>query len=366
MPEVLVPYDGQDLGPRPHAALIFGQEQIGDFVLATPLMRGLRERDPDLQLDYLGGEGTRQLEEASRLVDARHSLFGSENGVESLPAFLGQRTVAAGAYDLVVNLDAHPLAAQAAALTGARYVVGPVLDDQGRAHLPPPEGIDRLWHDTWNRPDLLRDYPDLKSQFISEIFCRLARVQTEYARCEVPVEEPGRWIPDVLLATGGSRSAKLWIESYWLELVGWCLARGLTVGLLGASPQRQTSSYHTGDLDAALTSRGVADLRAPALTLPQVAGALARARAFVTIDNGLLHVAAAVGAPTVALFGASARRIWAPPVPAVTVLEPASPCTLCEEHRFVNADCLLPIHLCMESIPVQRVIEELGRFLGRL
>ena len=328
-------------------------------------MRGLRERYPNLQLDYLGGEATREIEEASRLVDARHSLFGAAEGSETLSGFLRARIERAGEYDLVINLDSHPLSALAATLTGARYVVGSTLDDQGRPALPPSQGLDRLWHDTWNRPDLLGDYPELATQFISEIFCRLARVQTDYTRCEVPVATPDRLVPDVLFATGGNRSAKLWVKSYWLHVADWCRTHGLTTGLLGAAAPKQGTAYHAGELDAALVRSGVADLRAPSLTLPQVAGALQLARALVTIDNGLLHVAAAVGAPTVALFGASPQRIWAPPVTTVTVLEPASPCTLCEENRFRNADCLIPTHQCMESISPTRVVETLSQFLDR-
>ena len=355
-------YQGQDLGEAPHVAIIFGQEQIGDFVLATPIMRGLRERYPDVRIDYLGGEGTRQIEEASALVDARYSLFGRDEGFEDLPAFLARRVAEAGPYSLILNLEAAPLAAQAAALTGASYVAGQVIDANGATNLPPAEGIDRLWHDTWNRADLLESYPELESQFLSEIFCRLARIETDYARYEVATADPGRPIPSLLIATGGSRAAKLWLDGHWLKVGEWLRDRGVSAGLLGAAPN-STKDYGTRDLDTALIGLGVQDLRAPTFTLPQVAGALAEARAFLTIDNGLMHIAAAVGTPTLALFGASARRIWAPPVPHVTILDPSEPCTLCEEHRFKNDACLLPIHQCMQSIPAARVIAALEPLL---
>jgi hypothetical protein len=48
----------------------------------------------------------------------------------------------------------------------------------------------------------------------------------------------------------------------------------------------------------------------------------------------------------------------------VTVLEPAAPCGLCEENRFRNDDCLLPVHQCMLSIAPSRVIAELERLLN--
>src|SRR5437764_14257971 len=101
MPARPLPYDGEDLGPRPHVAVSF-RDQIGDFLVATPLMRGLRERFPDLTLDYFGGDRTRELEESSRLVDARYSLFGTGSDDE-LRSFVERRLTDAGPFDLAIN-----------------------------------------------------------------------------------------------------------------------------------------------------------------------------------------------------------------------------------------------------------------------
>ena len=46
----------------------------------------------------------------------------------------------------------------------------------------------------------------------------------------------------------------------------------------------------------------VTDLRGKT-TLAQLAGALSQAKACIAVDSGGLHIAAAVGCPTVALFG---------------------------------------------------------------
>lgn len=48
------------------------------------------------------------------------------------------------------------------------------------------------------------------------------------------------------------------------------------------------------------------------LSLPALASGLARSRLFVGNDSGVSHLAAAVGCPTVALFGASDPAVWAP------------------------------------------------------
>lgn len=330
--------------------------------MATPLMRGLRERFPDVTLDYLGGERTRELEEASRLIAARYSLYGGA-GLDGLLDFVEERRSAAGPYALAINLESDVVAGRATGLIAPRYVTGACIDPGTGEPLPrPAEGIDRLWSDVWNRPDLCADYPELGSQFIGEIFCQLARVETDYFRVEAPIAQPRVSAPPVLVSTGASRSARLWPGALWAQVVRGLRVRGWEVGLLGADPG-VGAVYHAADVDTALVEEGALDLRGQ-LTLPEVAGALAQTRVFVTIDNGLMHLAAAVGTPTVALFGASPRRVWAPHVPTVQILEPADPCPLCEENRFRNEACLIPIHRCMLSIAPERVLEATLEVIG--
>jgi len=70
---------------------------------------------------------------------------------------------------------------------------------------------------------------------------------------------------------------------------------------------------------AALRGRGGAVL-ARGLTARVLGAALARAAAFVGSDSGVSHLAAAWGAPTMALFGPTDPGVWSPVGPRVTVL----------------------------------------------
>ena len=49
------------------------------------------------------------------------------------------------------------------------------------------------------------------------------------------------------------------------------------------------------------------------ITLPQVAGAIAKAKAVVSLDNGILHLACSTATPTVGLYRNGIHRLWAPP-----------------------------------------------------
>ena len=60
------------------------------------------------------------------------------------------------------------------------------------------------------------------------------------------------------------------------------------------------------------------------LTLPQVSAALERAALFVGNDSGLMHMAAAAGAPTIGLFGPTDAATYAPAGPRAIAVKAAS------------------------------------------
>lgn len=54
-------YEGEDLGPRPRIAVV-GSDELPDFVVTTPLLRGLKERFPEATVDFYGGPVNREFE----------------------------------------------------------------------------------------------------------------------------------------------------------------------------------------------------------------------------------------------------------------------------------------------------------------
>ncbi len=56
------------------------------------------------------------------------------------------------------------------------------------------------------------------------------------------------------------------------------------------------------------------------LTLPEAAACLARCALFVGNDSGLMHLAAAAGAPTLGLFGPTPAQEYAPAGPRATAV----------------------------------------------
>src|SRR6266542_372591 len=190
-------FTNQPLGPRPHLA-VFGSDKVGNFVLTTPLLRGLKEKYPAATLDFFGGENTRDLEAGCPYVDARFSLYGERaDYLADLNAFVAARRAVAGDYDLAINCDEFSeLNLVVVAAVAPRYLVGASLAPDFRRKLPPGD--------------------DLRNRMLHH---------TEFASAPPPFD-----VPNVLLHMTTTRSAKQWLPQYWRKVIDWCDARGLSVG----------------------------------------------------------------------------------------------------------------------------------------
>jgi ADP-heptose:LPS heptosyltransferase len=114
----------------------------------------------------------------------------------------------------------------------------------------------------------------------------------------------------VVIHPWASHARKEWPLERAQALAGQITQRlGWGVAIIGGAESR-------GRLDAARWDAGrIVDL-VGRLSLTQLAALLARARVAVSTDSGPMHLAAAVGTPTVALFGtsdpATGPRRWGP------------------------------------------------------
>lgn len=360
-------YEGEELGRRPHIAVV-GSDKLGNFIVTTPLLRGLKERYPDATVDFYGSPVNRAFEEACPWIDWRTDVFPAEeararDAVEGVDG----RTAGRG-YDLAINCDGfNPWTTELVARLRPTWVAGNALDEDLEQPLPfgdhPNNRI--LAEPDWTSPDFLRRYEGhLTSNYIGELFARMAFVETDYFAIALESAPPPFDVPDVLVHANANRIAKLWSAGSWNDVLDWCRSRDLSVGLVGVLPKPGRENTIGYPIEAELAAHDVVtDLRGRTTPI-ELAGALAETRACVTVDSGPLHVAAAVGCPTVAIFGndaggagASPIELWLPRVGNVTRTESSFSCTMCLENRFRNDACLREHHPCMEGVRSGAVIE---------
>jgi heptosyltransferase-2 len=121
--------------------------------------------------------------------------------------------------------------------------------------------------------------------------------------------------PVVALSPGAVGAGKAWPAAHYAELAEALAIDCASIWILGGpseTPLAKKIVAAAGDRARDLTGP---DLRNAIL-------ALAAADLSVTNDSGLMHVAAAIGTPTVAIFGPTSPWHWKPLNPIAAILEP--------------------------------------------
>jgi ADP-heptose:LPS heptosyltransferase len=123
---------------------------------------------------------------------------------------------------------------------------------------------------------------------------------------------------------GGSQAAcKRWSDTRWIELAG-RLAEICPRLFVTGGPDDAAAA---GALVHAMRAAGAHGVEAAAgrLDLEETAALLAHARLVISVDTGTAHMAAALGAPLVTLFGPTSLVRWRPLGPRVVVVQADDP-----------------------------------------
>lgn len=255
-------------------ALVIRQGALGDFVFLLPVLQALRERFPRAWIEYLGNQ------EAGRLAQGvyvdrvcpeppgYHLLFTDGPVPDGLRRWLSS-------FDLVVAYTRSAWLARSLRRLCPRVVVADPLprDRHACEHLLEPLG--RLGIDGPREPCL-------------------------------PLR--GRPHGMVVLHPGSGSPRKCWGAEGFAEL-----ARRLgRRALLLEGPADGEAVGRVREL-----APGVRVFRG---SLEEVAGLLAGALGVVGNDSGISHLAAALGVPTLAIFGPTDPARWAPRGPRVRVV----------------------------------------------
>jgi len=157
--------------------------------------------------------------------------------------------------------------------------------------------------------------------------------------------------PIVLCPGAEYGPAKRWPVEYYAKLAAELRIAGHAVWIVGSARERPL-----GEAITAVAS-GVANL-AGETTLDEAVDVLAAAAAVVCNDSGLMHVAAALDRPIVALYGSSSPRYTPPAADRVRILYRGVECSPCFER-----ECPLGHFKCLRGISpaeVRSALAELG------
>ena len=324
-------------------ALVVKLRHHGDVLLAAPVLSVLKAHAPKLEVDALVYDDTAPMFEGHPALAQLHCIgrrwrsLGVWTRLARERALLG--ALRARRYDLLVHLTEHPRGAWLRRLLGVRYSVAPIVRTRGR----------------WWLKSFTHLYPIAHNRHMVEVnLDALRRIGIQPALNErtvqfVPGPAAERKIDELTLPDGfvhmhpTSRwQFKCWPAARNAELADRLAAEGYPVVLTSAPDE-------TPFIDEILGRTASKPLNlAGQLTLKELGALTARARLFIGVDSMPMHLAAAMGTPTVALFGPSGENEWGPwgvERRVVTSTHTCRPCGLdgCGGGKVSECLTLLPV-----------------------
>ncbi|QTA79015.1 ADP-heptose--LPS heptosyltransferase II [Desulfonema limicola] len=88
-------------------------------------------------------------------------------------------------------------------------------------------------------------------------------------------------------------------------------------------------------------------------TLRQAAALIEKCRLFITNDSGLMHIAAALDIPQIAVFGPTNHTTTSPASSNSHIIKVPTPCSPC-----LKQECPLGHHECMKAVSIEMVFEK--------
>lgn len=346
---------------RPREVLVIVTRRIGDVLLGTPLMRSVKQAWPEAALDVLVFEGTEGVIAAN--TDVRRIVT-----VPQRPYFVRHLALLAGLwrrYDMALSLVPGDRPTFYAFVAG-KWRAGLLLDSRS-------ERWKRALLQRWVAFDNLNTHTVMAHLALASAIGITPRHEVIVSWRHEDALHVERLLgpnpaPIAVLHTYPKFNYKMWRLEGWVELAHWLIARGFRIVLSGGSDAAELAFV------AALAGRmpdGVLNLTGR-LSLSASACLLSRARLYIGPDTAMTHAAAALGVPTVALYGPSNPVKWGPwprgharngspwrrcgsqrvgNVWLLQGVEPCVPCLLegCERNIASFSDCL-------QQLPASKVI----------
>jgi lipopolysaccharide heptosyltransferase I len=342
--------------------LIVKMSSIGDVVHALPAASALRRTYPQLNISWLIEEQLTALVSGHPSIDHVVAVPSVTRGrlSERLAAMReAMRRVRAEPYDVALDLQGLLVSSLLAVMAGAKVRVGRPRRREG-AHLltrrvRPPSGhavAENLAcaHFLGAAPGSIRfDLPVAATA--------AATVARTLSQLQIAPDAPL-----IVLNPSASAAWKLWPAPYWTAAATE-LARDARVLLIGSRDQqpRHRQIAHQAGHD-------VCDLTGET-SLAELIALLDRATLHIAGDTGSSHIAAALGRPVVAIYGASDPRRLAPYAQEEYLLSGAKLCgrlcpRWCPAFWPRRADSRAVSYRCLQSITPDRVVAQARRAMA--
>lgn len=330
---------------------------MGSILLATPILRALRQKYPEIRIGFLTLATNSDLVERLGLVDTIY-LLRTDTAVHfAADAFRQLRAIRREKYDVTIDLEFFAkFSTIMAFLAGSPVRIGYFLRQMWRGSL--------LTHQVYYN----------QNRHITEVFTALLeplQAEAHDLTMSVPLISEADELAALLLLescgiAGDTCFLVLNVNVSDLSLErSWPLHffRELACGLLQRTDARLVFIGAEGDqvqvsqvLDGLDGNRNVTNL-AGKTSLGELMAIIRRCRLFIGNDSGPLHLAAVLGIPTASFFGPETPTLYGPQGPQHLVFYENIYCSPCLNVFNAKTAPCAGNNVCMQSIKPAPVLE---------
>ncbi len=307
--------------PRKILAIQF--KYLGDVVVATPALRALKEHSGGAELHVLVPEEAVPLLAHAPWIDRVWSFPRRRGRMNLRAAWPVVKELRAQRYDVSVDLAGNDRGALLSALIGARTRIGMLAPNgsplRRACYTRTVETLDATRHESVR---LWAVVAALGVPFPDDL-----RMHVAPDPALLPAAKAYLGGVEVLCFINASQPKREWPLSHWVEFHAMAHAHGVAIGFSGGHTARERALLR--ELRERIPQAIVLE---PAEPLQVLIASLAQLKGLISTDSSPMHIAAALGVPTISLFGPHAAQCWAPLGPAHAWLQ-GSPCS-CSGHAF--------------------------------
>ena len=270
-------------------------------MLTTPIIRSVRAAYPHAFIAYLAERGAASLLEHNPYLD---EIIPYDFGKDAFSQFLFYRRLRNRKFDLAIDFFGNPRSALLTYATRAKVRMG--LDGRSRSRL-----YTHRIHDDGKPKTAVEFY----FQFLRGLEIERGSTKTEVFLTKDEQREARIYLqwngidvdrPIVGLHPGASWPAKVWLSDRFADLADRIIAK------LGAQVLI-TQGPNDREIIAEVSRKCVGNVKVLGiLPLRQLAAILSHVDVYVANDSGPMHIAVAVGAKTIGIFGPGEENIWFP------------------------------------------------------
>ncbi len=274
---------------------------IGDIVISTPVLEALRQRFSDAVIDYLGDrQGVSLLLRNPFVNDIIPYDFLAPGIKEQIRV---ARLLRKRKYDVAIDLFGNPRSAILMLLSGAKMRIGGNFGWRGRTYTHPITIRERLtavdFHLRYLKPLGIES-----RQMRPRIFLTGEDIDASAKYLESIGVDNSK--PKVGFHVGATWPAKVWPPENFARLAS------LVCNRLGAQVLVTYGPKDRQILDRITLSSEIKSFVIEPREIRELASIISLCDAYVSNDAAPMHISAAVGTPTVGIFGPGEPGIWFP------------------------------------------------------